>query len=292
MGTVHIGVAGWDYPDWNGTVYPAAGGRSLDRLAYISRFVDVIEINTTFYNPVSPSISMSWVRRTSHIPGIRFTAKAHRSCTHEIGADLDTAVTATLTGLEPLRNAGLLAAVLVQFPQSFRPGPEAEARLEGIASRTSGWPVVVEVRNRLWDDERCFTLLNRLGLGWCVVDQPQVGGSTIPARERVTSPVAYLRLHGRNTSQWFNAAAGRDERYDYLYDDDELKPLAYMATRMAEEAEEVVVIHNNHRRGQALANTLQLARLIGREEIPAPEALTETYPELEKFCMVKRERLF
>ena len=51
---IRIGVAGWDYPDWVGTVYPARVRKGFDKLAYLTRFVDLVEINTSFYRPVAP----------------------------------------------------------------------------------------------------------------------------------------------------------------------------------------------------------------------------------------------
>ena len=48
---------------------------------------------------------------------------------------------------------------------------------------------------------------------------------------RVTSPVAYLRLHGRNAADWFREGAGRDARYDYLYSHEELGGLSSSAAR-------------------------------------------------------------
>ena len=57
-----MGVAGWDYEDWNGVVYPAGAGRWMDRLAWISRFVDMVEINSTFYRPARPQVAESWER--------------------------------------------------------------------------------------------------------------------------------------------------------------------------------------------------------------------------------------
>ena len=54
---IRVGVAGWDYPDWEGPVYPPGSGRRLDRLGYLARYVDVIEINSTFYRPVPARIA-------------------------------------------------------------------------------------------------------------------------------------------------------------------------------------------------------------------------------------------
>lgn len=56
-GPIRIGLAGWDYPDWDGIVYPRRAGRGFDKLAWIARFVDSIEVNTSFYRPVRPAAS-------------------------------------------------------------------------------------------------------------------------------------------------------------------------------------------------------------------------------------------
>ena len=282
---VRVGIAGWDYPDWEGVVYPAAE-RRLDRLAFVSRFVDAIEINSTFYHPVDPRTAASWLRRTGERDGFRFTAKAHRSWTHERDTAPAQAVPATLLGLAPLRDAGALGAVLVQFPQSFHRTPESHQRLEALAEHTAGWPVVVELRHVSWDDDDAALWCRERGLGWCVVDQPRMGGSTVPARARVTSPVGYVRLHGRNWSDWFRADAGRDARYDYLYEPQELAPLVEAARGMARQAEDLYVIQNNHFRGKALVNALHVKHLLDGERPPAPEPLVRAYPQIEPFVTV------
>ena len=276
----YVGVAGWDYPDWSGVVYPARASRGFDRLAWLSRFVDCIEINTTFYRPVAPKIAASWVRRVQDRPGFKFTAKAHRSWTHEPWDDPMSIVPPTLDGLGPLREAGLLGALLVQFPQSFHWNPEARDKLGRLLTGLSDWPVVIETRHASWDDDRAAAFVHELGAGWCVVDQPRLG-STIEARPRVTSPTAYLRLHGRNAAAWFDEDAGRDKRYDYLYAETELRPLAEAARGMATRAQAVYAVANNHFRGQAVVAALQLKHLIQGVEPEAPEELAAAYPGLK-----------
>ena len=287
-----VGVAGWDYPDWNGIVYPAAAGRGFDRLAWIARFVDVVEINSSFYRPVAPKTAATWVHRVSNRPGFRFTAKAHRSWTHEAWDDPAVLVAPTLRGLAPLRDAGILGALLVQFPQSFHWNADSGARLERLLEAAAGWPVVVEVRHVSWDDDHAAAWIHERGAGWCVVDQPAIGHQTAPPRPRVTSRVAYLRLHGRNAAAWFAPDAGRDARYDYLYSSSELAPLAEAARGMATRAEALYAIANNHFRGQALANALQLKHLIQGIEPEAPELLVQAYPDLRPVVSSMRERLF
>src|SRR5690349_20614598 len=51
---LHIGPAGWSYPDWAGFVYPSRRPRGFHEAAYLSEFFDAIEINTSFYQPLKP----------------------------------------------------------------------------------------------------------------------------------------------------------------------------------------------------------------------------------------------
>lgn len=284
-----VGVAGWDYPDWLGTVYPAGARQGFDRLAWIARFVDVVEINSTFYRPVAAKTAASWVRRVASRPGFRFTAKSHRSWTHDTGGD--PPIEATLEGLAPLRDAGVFGALLVQFPQSFHWTPANRGRLGRLLDQTPGWPVAVEVRHISWEEDSAAAWMRSRGAGWCVVDQPQVGHSTARPIPRVTSPLAYLRLHGRNAAHWFEEGAGRDARYDYLYTEDELRPLADAARVMAASASALYAVANNHFRGQALANALQLKHLLQGVAPDAPGELVHAYPALRARVTVTDPKL-
>ncbi len=289
---IRVGVAGWDYPDWNGVVYPTAVSRRFDRLAHVARLVDVIEINSTFYRPAAPATAAAWLARTLDLPDFRFAAKVHRSWTHEPYADLDQAVRDTLAGLRPLHEAGRLIALLVQFPQSFRYSESSLARLEALAPLLEGWPWVVEVRHASWESEAAERWFARRGVGWCAVDQPRAGSAQARLVPRVTAPIAYLRLHGRNATDWFRPDAGRDARYDYLYTRAQVEELAAIAQRMAERAESLVVVQNNHFRGQAVANALQMKHLLGGPRPLAPHALVAAFPELAADVRVERTRLF
>lgn len=291
-GMTSVGVAGWDYPDWSGIVYPRGAARGFDRLAWVARFLDVVEINSTFYRPANPRFAASWIRRVAKHPGFRFTAKSHRTWTHDPWEPPPGIVAATLAGLAPLRDAGLLGALLVQFPQSFHWTPQSVTRLGRLLDATEGWPVVVEVRHISWDHDKAAAWMCDRNVGWCVVDQPTVSGLTAPPRARVTARIAYLRLHGRNEGAWFDPHAGRDARYDYLYSKDALQPLADAARGMGAAAEALYVIANNHFRGQAFANALELKHMIQGIEPEAPEDLVAAYPQLREVVSMRRERLF
>ena len=116
-------------------------------------------------------------------------------------------------------------------------------------------PLVVEVRHVSWAEAPGF--FRELGIGWCNVDQP-ASATSIQGTAHVTSPTAYVRLHGRNAKAWFSRSAGRDEKYDYLYNEAEIGEWVEKARRMDAEAERTYVIANNHFRGQAVENAVQL----------------------------------
>jgi uncharacterized protein YecE (DUF72 family) len=88
--------------------------------------------------------------------------------------------------------------------------------------------------------------------------------------------VGYVRLHGRNFEKWF--AHGESwERYNYLYSSDELTPWVDRIHRMSD-AKETYVITNNHFRGQAIVNAVELEASLGMDAKMPPQ-LKGTYPE-------------
>ena len=109
---IKVGIAGWSYPDWDGFVYPA---RTRDKLRYAAQYVDVIEINSTFYRPPTARNAASWAERTADLPDFRFTAKLERIFTHQADVPGAQAESRFRDGLAPLVEAGRLAAVLIQF---------------------------------------------------------------------------------------------------------------------------------------------------------------------------------
>ncbi|HEX9426474.1 MAG TPA: DUF72 domain-containing protein [Candidatus Polarisedimenticolia bacterium] len=291
---IRTGIAGWDYPDWEGVVYPSPPPRGFDRLTFLTGFFDVIEINVTFYRQPDVSAARSWAARAAGRPGFRFTAKLYQALTHpprtRVAAsppgrvDLDTEALRFRSGLEPIRAAGLLGAVLAQFPHAFHDLPENRGHLRRLAALLEGLPLVAEFRHRSWDHEEALRFLHDLGVGFCNIDQPALG-STLRPTGHVTSPVAYIRLHGRNAANWFKTGGEGFARYDYLYTFEELRPWIERAERLAERAEEVFIIANNHYRGKGPANALMIASALQRTRLRAPASLTDAFADLRSVAV-------
>ena len=291
---IRVGVAGWDYPDWEGAVYPAPSPRGLDRLRFLATYFDAIEINVTFYRQPDARACRSWVTRVPLGGSFRFTAKLHRSLTHPgrppersgrlSEEDLRAAADLYRAGIDPLLGSGLLGAVLMQFPHSFHNVGKNREHLERLAALLAGLPLVAEFRHRGWDREEALRLLRDLGIGFCNIDQPALG-STLPPTEHLTSGIAYVRLHGRNARAWFRPADSPASRYDYLYSVEELRPWVERARRLGERAEEVFIIANNHYRGKGPANALMLASALAGRRMRAPKDLVEAYPALQEVAV-------
>jgi uncharacterized protein YecE (DUF72 family) len=276
---IRIGPAGWSYKDWEGIVYPQKPGKTFDPLEYLAQFFNTIEINSSFYRPPAPSTTKSWVKRVAENKDFVFTTKLHRVFTHERGKATKKDEKEFREGMDVMAKAGKLGSVLLQFPWSFKNTSDDRVYLAKLLERFSIYPLVVEVRHTSWNTPEVYEWLEERGVGICNIDQPVFSKSIRPAA-LTTSPVGYVRLHGRNYKDWFREKAPRDERYNYLYSIDELDPWLVRIKEVAKQTRETYVITNNHFRGQAVVNAIEIKAALEEEPVPAPEPLFKVYPRL------------
>lgn len=258
MGEIIVGTAGFSYPDWKGALYPPGLAQSRWLAFYAQRF-RYVELNTTFYGmPTAERLA----RFSAQVPpGFRFGVKAFQGLTHQ-RSDVAPRCAEFAGACRPLLEAGQLAAVVLQFPNSFRNREENRDHLRELAERLHGLPLTVEFRHREWvEDETTFELLTELGLGYVCVDEPRFKG-LVPPVVRTTSSLGYVRFHGRNYQKWWRPQH-RDERYDYLYSEDELREWVPRLRGLQGGTGLVLAVLNNHRRGQAVLNAQMLIDLLG-----------------------------
>jgi len=281
---IRVGPAGWSYADWSGYVYPARRPKGFHEAAYLSDFFDTIEINTSFYQPLRPDHAALWVERVSANPALLFTAKLWQKFTHDPSATLEDE-RAVRAGFDVLRQAGKLGAVLLQFPFSFHCTKETVGYLSAVLKRFADYPLVVELRHASWQTEETLALLRELHAGFCNIDQPIIGRSLEPSASS-TSPIGYVRLHGRRYDTWFsdNPATPAHERYNYLYSEKELDPWVARIRTVHQHTRNTFVITNNHFQGKAVVNALQLISILKGGKVKVPEPLRQHYPELEKIA--------
>ncbi|MCX6619309.1 MAG: DUF72 domain-containing protein [Acidobacteria bacterium] len=280
---MRIGTAGWSYKDWAGKVYPAQRPRGFHEAAYLARYFDTVEINTSFYRAVRPEHARLWALQVAFNQRFLFTVKLHRSFTHEQNpGDKDERGFRAMADV--LAESGRLGAVLAQFPWSFKHTPENRAYVQTLLERFRGYPVVIEMRHGDWLSPPFLELLKEQGAAFCNIDQPTLSHG-LPPTAVVTAPLAYFRLHGRNYNSWFKGgeSENRNERYNYLYTAAELEPLRKKIGQAAGQAQTTYVVANNHFEGKAAANALQLMSMFLDKRVEAPPPLRQAYPELEPF---------
>lgn len=276
---LRIGPAGWDYKDWANVVYPP-GLKGADRLTYLAGLFGVVEINVTFYRPLDPRLCHNWLAAVRDAPDFQFTAKLWSVFTHERRLEKPE-VAQFQAGLQPLVRAGRLGVLLAQFPYSFHNTEENRAYLTEIRREFQGFPLAVEVRHRSWQRREVREFLQEVGLDFCNVDQPLVS-YPMGRTAWVTGSRGYLRAHGRRQETWFEFGEDRQARYDYLYSPEELEDLAGRVRELMEKARDVYVIFNNHPRGQAVVNALEMTHRLTGRTFRLPPCLLMAYPRLER----------
>lgn len=260
---IKIGTSGYSFADWKGDIYP----RSLapvNMLAYYEQELgfNTVEINFTYYRQPAAKTIANMVRKTHR--DFQFTVKANKSMTHDLWDEAgrpknnQDAFKEFLAGIEPLVVNQQLGAVLAQFPVMFDNNEENRDYLAQFKERMGQIPLVIEFRNNSWEKQETYQLLKDYSLSLCSVDEPKLP-RLMPMITEVTGDIGYFRFHGRNP-HWFNAPVA--ERYNYLYNKEELKEFIPKIRKVAAKTTSTYLFFNNCHGGQAVKNALQLMELL------------------------------
>lgn len=254
---IYVGTSGFSFRDWVGAFYPP-GTPSGKMLEHYAELFPTVEINSTYYRLPDPRVLQGIAERTPRT--FRITVKVPAAITHE-RKRVPEAFAAFLRVIEPLEHAGKFYGALAQFPFGFRNTPENQDYLRTVRSELPGRDVFIEFRHDSWDQDEVLALLRTLELGFVSVDEPPLPG-LFPARVDATGLVAYIRLHGRNAAHWWAGDGSR--RYDYLYNEEELREWARRIHQVASKTRDTFVFFNNCYGASAPQNAGQMSLLLGR----------------------------
>jgi uncharacterized protein YecE (DUF72 family) len=287
MGQIRVGTAGWtDKSLIDSGWYPPDATTPETRLRYYARQFPLAEVDSAYYALPAEQTAAAWTARTP--AGFTFNIKAfslftqHPTPVRALPTDLresaakagkervylkdvDPEVTGQawdrfLAALEPLREAGKLGAILLQFPPWFPISRANKEYIVACAERTAPRRVCVEFRNRTWmtadNQKETLDFLAAHRLPYVCVDMPQGYPNSIPPVLAVTSDLAVIRMHG-HSEKW--ESKNIQERFGYRYSDEELAQWAGNVERLAGDATETHVVFNNCYRDYAQANARQLA---------------------------------
>ncbi|MGH3007564.1 MAG: DUF72 domain-containing protein [Gaiellaceae bacterium] len=303
---IRIGTCSWADEALTKHWYPKGVSSAEERLRYYAERFSTVEVDSTYYRLPDESMVARWAERTPegfvmHVKAFGLMTR-HPVKAEQLPTDLREAAPLDDRGrverpprefraeifarfhraLEPLRASGKLGGILLQFPSYVVVKDLSLDYLRWAVEQLAGDRALIEFRHRSWldDENRASTLafLEELGAAHVIVDAPKTEAKNlVPTVVATTSPLAYVRMHGRNAKTWNVRGGSASDRFDYLYSSEELREWSAPLREVGEAAEEAYVLFNNNRwsrRGegelaaQAPTNAVALRQILDEEGIP------------------------
>jgi uncharacterized protein YecE (DUF72 family) len=297
---IRIGTCSWADDALSKYWYPP-GLPPRERLGWYAEHFSTVEVDSTYYRVPDRKMVQGWADRTPedfvmHVKAFGLMTR-HPVKLEQVPPDLREGMPVDdrgrvdrpprevravvfeqfLDALSPLREQGKLGGILFQLPPYIVWKPSSLDYLEWANEQLGGDRMLVEPRHRSWfvEDVRDELLrwLESNRMSWVVVDAPKVEAANVPdTLVAVTSPLAYVRFHGRNAGTWNVRGGSAADRFDHLYDSGELQEWAGTFRRLSNEAEEAYAFFNNNNQtngvAQAPAGAALLRKLLEQQEIP------------------------
>jgi uncharacterized protein YecE (DUF72 family) len=267
---IRVGTCSWADESFVKAWYPD-GVASQSRLRYYAERFDVVEANSTYYRLPEERLVERWAAMlpdgfVMHVKAFGLMTR-HPVKAQALPPDLRGEVAVDdrgrvdrpsreiraevfrrfLAALEPLREAGKLGGILMQFPPYVVPKPASYEYFEWAGEQLAGHEMLVELRHKSWCEqpEETLAFLEEQGMTYVTVDAPP---EVIPLVVGRTSGTAYVRFHGRNRATWFKRTGSTAERFDYLYPREQLEEWAATLHELDREAVVVYAMFNNNGR--------------------------------------------
>jgi uncharacterized protein YecE (DUF72 family) len=301
MGQILTGTASWTDPtlletDW----YPADADSPESRLKYYASRFPLVEVDSTYYGLPSERTAVLWADRspdhftfdvkafrlfTGHPTPVKSLPKALRDdLTDELRAKanvyakdlppdaVDHMWEMFRGALMPVHSAGKLGAIFLQFPKWFFFGKDSLSTIESAREHLPDYAVAVEFRNPSWmnDAHRDETLrfLREHAIAYTSVDEPQGTAASVPPVAEATAHLSVVRFHGRRVETWDKPGVGVEERFKYLYTEDELREWVPKIEHLARESTSVHALMNNCYADYGVRNAAQLDLLLQQSSPP------------------------
>ncbi len=297
MGEVRVGITAWTEKTLieGSDFYPPDAKSAEARLRHYASQFPVVEVDSTFYGMPSERNAVLWHERTPaefdfHVKAFALLT-GHPTRPEALVKDVRDALPEAVRqkrtvypkdlpeelltevwerfrqALMPLHSAGKLVAILFQFPPWFVISRRAKEDIIRATERLPDYRIVVELRHKTWMEERnreeTLEFLAQNDIPYVAVDMPQgFDNSLPPVAEATSKELAVVRFHGRNEETWTKRVETAAERFNYLYEEKELREWVPRVKALKEQAMETHVLFNNCYRDYAVQNARQLAALL------------------------------
>jgi len=296
MGKILVGTCSWTDPTLiaSGRFYPEWAHSAEARLQYYASQYPIVEVDSSYYALPSERTSGLWAARTGDT--FTFNVKAFRIFTQHptpltaLPRDIKEALSAEVkektniyyrdlprelvdelwkrfeSALIPLDSAGKLGVILCQFPPWFYPGDQQREYILHCKEMLPQYRIAVEFRHDSWVNEknveRTLNFLRDNDLPYVCVDEPQGFKSSVPPLAEATSDVGLIRFHGRNEEMWEKKGITVSQRFNYLYNEQELREWIPRIKELASQTQQLHVLFNNNYGDQAVTNARQIRLMI------------------------------
>jgi uncharacterized protein YecE (DUF72 family) len=303
--TIRLGTCSFADEALQKAWYPQGIRTGEQRLRYYAQHFDTVEIDSTFYRLQPPETTAKWAERVPDDFVFHFKAFApmtrHPVKLEMLPEELREGLAVDPRGrvdrmprdvrgevfrlfremVEPVRQAGKLAGILLQMAPYVVPKPASWDYLDWAGKQLEDYKVLVEFRHRSWFDdeyrEETLAFLEDHGLANVIVDAPRTEAkNVIPTVVAATAPIAYVRFHGRNAKTWNVRGGSAADRFDYLYPEKELREWVEPMRELSGQAEEVYALANTNARSpsprgdiaQGPENATRLAKVLAAAGLP------------------------
>jgi len=297
MSRILVGTCSWTDASLvkDSDFYPPTIKSAEDRLQYYQSQFDVVEVDSSYYVMPSKITSKLWVQRTDS--DFIFDIKAFRLFTNhptpvsalpsDIKGELPAKVDHFKTNvymrdipselsnelwsrfeqaLVPLKEREKLGVVLFQFPPWVSYSQKQLDYILYCKEMLPEYNLAIEFRNSSWLSQTNYPIiidfLKENDLAFVCVDEPQGFKSSVPPIAEVTANTVLVRYHGRNSLMWESKQATANQRFNYLYSEDELREWVPKIKTLASQAKLVHILFNNHYRDKAVSNAKQMKMLL------------------------------
>jgi uncharacterized protein YecE (DUF72 family) len=296
----YVGTCSWAEKTFvKSGFYPPGIRRAEDRLRYYATQFPTVEVDASYFALLPPDYSRRWAEETP--PGFIMHAKAfglftgHAASVQRLPKGFASLLPARLREaseirvdevpeeflnacwdhfrafLAPLAAAGKLGYILFQLPPGATYAPEKLEAMRGWRRELEGFRIAVEFRHRDWSRHpEAMAFLEREQLIYVMVDLPDLP-RLMPAVQAVTGEWSVVRFHGRNRAGWARPGASTEQRYDYRYSVDELRPWAQAVKQAAARAGRLFAMFNNHAHGNMAKDARTFQDLLEGPDGSGPE---------------------
>lgn len=253
---IFIGTSGWMYEHWQDVFYD----RSLAKekwLSYYARFLNTVEINTSFYGLPKLQTFEKWESKAP--VNFLFAVKANRFITHvKKLKDPEESLEKFMENVKGLKEK--LGPILFQLPPGWNSDYERlQNLLQILSAKYKAYEFAFEFRNQTWINEKIDELLQKHNAAFCIYD---LAGYLTPLK--VTANFVYIRLHGPA------------DAYEGNYSLEILKHWKERIVNWTNQGKKVYCYFDNDQAGHAVQNALALRDVLESRATQQSNAVLET----------------